>query len=404
MASNDDDDLSAVLSIEPTAAPSDDLAAVLKPDQTGTQSPSLLSTANRYAGLVNRGIVSGVTGLASVVGDPLVAGYNAIASRTGLPQSKENVTSLVNKGEAALGIPEPQNLGESLLTSGVGMAAGILTPMPLPSWLKPATSQKLLNSAWAGAMGEDASKITPDVLKSVSDRTGAVFDSVRDATPRVIDTAKVNNVLTGLDSDFQGLIGDGTTNVTDHPLVQKLINFATNPSGIVTGEQLGKLSSQLGKVATKQFTSPGGDPDLGFALSKVKDLTDDLVEQGLSPEASGAYSEARSQYRSMMQLLRSRALNVDSGDVKASTMGSFLQRTDKQGYTLGDNTAEHYEATRAMRNQNSGIPGAISKFQPAGVPIGPAAAAIYKAGLLPPAIKGAAGAYEGLQQLPDQSQ
>lgn len=397
MASSDDD-LSIVLSDKPaTTNTQDDLSAVMTANQQQSQT-STLNKIGYYAGLVNRGLMTGAGSAASLVGDPLVAGYNALAPKIGLPKSPMNVSQGVNALENKMGMPQPQNLGESLLTSGASVLGAIAVPVPLLDKLKPGTSQTLLNNSWSQAIGEDADKITSKVLNNAYNRMGDVFDAVRDETPRVLNTQKISSALSNIDEEFKGMLSDANANVTDHPLVQKFINFATDNPSSATGEQLGKLSSQLGKVSTKQFLS--GDPDLGSGLSQVKELVDDAVEQGLSPEQSQAYGAARSQYRAMSQMLRSRALNTDTGDINPSTMGSFLERTDRTGYAMGNNTADHYMMTHAMRAQNapSTVLGAVRSFQPANIPIGPIAAGAYTRGLFPPTVKGIAGAYEGLSQ------
>lgn len=405
MASSDDlaSDLEAISPTQSSQSTGNSLEDDLKaigPSASTPQVPAgILGQANRYAGLVNRGIIRGVGGVASAVGDPLVAGYNDLAGHYGWPQAKENVSGMINKAGDVLGMPEPKSLPESLVTGAASALSSMAVPIPFLDKLQPGTSQALMNKSWANAIGEDANKIKPNVLQDASDRMGQVFDSVRDATPRTLDTGKINEFLGNLDDEFKGMLGpDGTMNVTDHPLVQKLTRFANE--GTATGEQLGKLSSQLGKVATKQFVT--GDPDLGFALSQVKEVADNAVQQGLSPEASQAYGTARSQYRSMMQLLRSRSLNVDTGDVNPNTMGSFLERTDKGGYAMGGNTADHYAVTHAMRAANSPSTALsmLERTNIAGLPVGSVIAGAYKKGALPIAVKGAAGAYEGLSEQP----
>jgi hypothetical protein len=336
-----------------------------------------------------------------MVGDAGVEAYNAAAPHFGGTPVR-TPSQFLNEGLNKLGFPNPQTTAQELFTAGTGAAASMVAPANIAPWmklvdqLKPPVSQGLLNSAWSKAIGEDSTKLDTSVLQSASDRMGSVFDSVRDETPRTLDTQQINNTLGSLDEEFQGMIGDGTKNVTDHPLVQKMVNFANQ--GTATGEQLGKLSSQLGKVATKQFIS--GDPDLGSALSQVKDITDDAVQQGLSPAQQASYATARSQYRAMMQLLRSRSLNVDTGDVNPTSLGSYLQTTDRQGYAMGNNTADHYMMTHAMRGRNasSSVLNAIHGFQPAGVPVGPLAVGAWNKGLVPPVVKAAAGGGVTLDQ------
>lgn len=204
--------------------------------------------------------------------------------------------------------------------------------------------------------------------------------------------------------------GDGK--VTDHPLVQKLAGFAD--SGSATGEQLGSLSSKLGKAAVKQMTSPSGDRDLGRALYQVKDGVDDLVDQGLSPEQSAIYSQARGQYRALMQLTsRAGNLNSTTGDVNGANMASYLQRADKSGYLFNQNQSPAYAATRFAQAfkpsvSNSGTATRQLGFGdlwqiPYGVPLN-LASRLYYRGLLPNPTGAARSAIQAVPGIAEASQ
>lgn len=203
-------------------------------------------------------------------------------------------------------------------------------------------NQVTLNRAWAKAIGENADAVDSTVMARASDRLGEVFNSVRDARPRPIDATKFTDKLAGIESDFEGLIPSG---ISQHPLVSRLADFAA--AGEATGEQLGSISSKLGRAASKQMTSANGDRELGMALYRVKDYVDDLVASGLSQEEQAAYATARQQYRSLMQLT-ARVGNVNSttGNVSGANMANYLQQTDRGGFMRGQNTSDAYKATR----------------------------------------------------------
>ena len=206
-----------------------------------------------------------------------------------------------------------------------------------------ANNAAILNRSWAKAIGEDSNTVDSTTLARANDRLGEVFDSVRDARPRQIDPTEFTQQMSKIESDFEGLLPGG--GIADHKLVQRLMSYAE--SGQATGEQLGGLTSKLGKAATREMSSPGGDREMGQALYQVKDYVDDLVSKGLSPEEASNYNTARQQYRSLMQLTsRVNNVNPSTGNVSGASMASFLQKSDKQGYLYGKNQSDPYAATR----------------------------------------------------------
>ena len=202
----------------------------------------------------------------------------------------------------------------------------------------------VLNRAWAKAIGENSDTVDSTTLARANDRLGEVFNSVRDARVRQIDPDEFTKRLSSVESEFEGLLPHGTS-ITDHPLVKRLTTLAEE--GNATGEQLGSLTSKLGKAASKEMTTPMGDRDLGQALFHVKDYVDDLVSKGLEPAEQASYDAARQQYRSLMQLTsRVGNLNPNTGNVNGVSLASYLQKADKRGFLYGGNDSDAYAATR----------------------------------------------------------
>jgi hypothetical protein len=207
-----------------------------------------------------------------------------------------------------------------------------------------ANNAEVLNKAWAKAIGEDATVVDSAVMARANDRMAQVFSAVRDQTPRAIDTQKASDTLRQINLEFEGLLPNGAS-VTDNALVSRLVAYADE--GTATGEQLGSLTSKLGRAAAKQMTSAGGDRDLGLALFRVKDYVDDIVESGLSSEQAALYNTTRQQYRALMQLTaRVGNVNPNTGNVSGASIASYLQKSDKRGFLYGGNTSDAYSATR----------------------------------------------------------
>lgn len=205
-------------------------------------------------------------------------------------------------------------------------------------------NQTVLNRAWAGRIGENADTVDSSVLAAANDRLGDVFESARNPSKIVMASPEhTTGVLNGIDTDFEGLLPQGS--IRAHPLVSQLESLTG--SGAINGEQLGQLSSKLGRAAAKEMTGPAGDRDTGQALFQVKDHVDDLLQSTLSGQEAADYAAARGQYRGLMQLTsRVGNLNSTTGNVSGPNMANYLQQSDKRGYLFGGNDTDAYNAVR----------------------------------------------------------
>lgn len=209
-----------------------------------------------------------------------------------------------------------------------------------------AQNQELINRRVAESIGEKANVVDGDVLARAHDRIGRVYDMVADKTPRKIETDKFLQSLGNVESNFEGMLfANGKPySVMDHPLASRLFKYAEN--GEATGAQLQDLASKLGKAARGQM-SGNGDRQLGMALSEVKNLADDLLEQGLNGKTKALFSQARSQYRNAMMIeSRVGVLNPSNGNVSGASLANVLQQQDKAGFLRNGNTSPMYDAAR----------------------------------------------------------
>lgn len=211
-----------------------------------------------------------------------------------------------------------------------------------------ANNAKALNRATAKELGEKSDVVDSNVLARANERLGAVFEGVRDETPRNIDPRRFVEKFQAINDEFEGLL---PKNISSNDLVKKLQMFAEK--GSATGHQLGNLSSKLGKAAHKEMTSAQGDRELGQALGQVKEYVDDLVEQGLKGKQLSTYQDARTQYRTFLSLLKPGVTNTATGDVSGLTLANVLARTDKYGYLLGKNQSDMYNAARFAQANRS---------------------------------------------------
>lgn len=204
-----------------------------------------------------------------------------------------------------------------------------------------AGNARVLNRAAAAAIGETSDVLDDAVLSRAADRIGDVYDDIADDVARPIEPRGFVEFYSGIKDDVRGLV-DGFDN---NPLVNDVARFAQD--GTATGRQLQSLASKLGKAAYKNMSTPSGDRDMGIALYRVKDYVDDLLAQGLSPERSTAFNEARGQYRNLMLLTqRTGVVNPSTGNVSGRSLANVLQSKDKRGYLYGANQTPMYDAAR----------------------------------------------------------
>jgi hypothetical protein len=203
-------------------------------------------------------------------------------------------------------------------------------------------NQNILDSLVSSTIGE---KNKPDsaTLGAAYERLGQNFDKFRDASRvSIVDPTATRNVVDQVDNDFAGLVNG---KVSDNALVKRLVSLTD--SGSVNNEQLGSLSSKLGKLAYKQMSTPSGDRDLGQAIYQIKDHVDDLVGASLSPEEQTAYAATRQQYKNLMTLVsRTNIVNPSTGNVNPVALANKLQSADKSGFTFGKNQSDLYNAVR----------------------------------------------------------
>jgi hypothetical protein len=211
-----------------------------------------------------------------------------------------------------------------------------------------ASNNSTLNRIWASGIGEDSPTLDSVTLGNAAHRIGQVYEGVKGQGPVPIDPDLFLGKLAQTESDYQGLIGDGTKSITDHPLVKRFMNNAVN--GSATTEQLSDLASKLREASYNQMTSRSGDNQLGMALGDVKEHVDDVLANGLRdsgrPDLADALNTARGQYRNLMLLTGRNVVNPSSGNANGRALASLLQQKDRSGFLFGNNHTPMYDAAR----------------------------------------------------------
>lgn len=333
------------------------------------------------------GNVAALAPTAMIPGANTVAGAGVTGGLLGLLQPStstgETVTnSLLGVGGGALGQKVANAIGrtaansQSALTlgqqrsaqagAGLGMrltpgkASGSAALQKLEAGLEssPLTSsgfdaikeanQKALNKAAAKAIGETADELSTPILSRAEQRIGSVFQSVADKTKVQLDPVALGSRLKTIADDADGMLM-GNADLASNGLWKRLDSFV-NDQGGATREQLRALSSNLGKAAKQNMTSPNGDRALGDALFSAQEVVEDAIVGTLSGAEKAAYQEARGQYKNLMNLTtRTNVVNPSSGNVSGRNLANSLMGKDKGGFTMGKNTSDMYNAARFVQ-------------------------------------------------------
>ena len=315
-------------------------------------------------------IAEGLSTIVAGAGAPIAAtqlGMPLLASALNGPQATSSLGQFTSNATLAPinFVSKPSNLtpaqqiaAENGSTLGMkltpGMRTGSKPLMQLEAKLEssPWTSgpaealrqnnQDILDSVVSSTIGEN-SKPDAATLGAAYERLGQNFDKFRNASRvSIVDPETTRSLVDQVDNDFAGLVSG---KVSDNPLVQRLVSLTD--SGSVNNEQLGSLSSKLGRLAYKQMSTPNGDRDLGQAIYQIKDHVDDLLGAGLSPEEQAAYATTRQQYKNLMTLVsRTNIVNPSTGNVNPVALANKLQSADRTGFTFGQNQSDVYNAVR----------------------------------------------------------
>jgi hypothetical protein len=256
-----------------------------------------------------------------------------------------------------LGAIQPTVAGESrALNTGVGVGMGVAGKYvgdAASNWITQRAQQPFLgwnlnsgNQAAEQAVGSSASKLDQDALAETSKRLGGIFNAARSPDVKIPMPELEGATANAISSASSGLNGSSRAALEANPEIADLMTHIAN--GGANAQQLGLISSNLGKAASGEMASKQGDRALGQALFAVKEHVDDLIGGSITdPALKAAYDAARPQWRTLSTLVnRPTLLNSSTGDVNLRNLGNYLQKYDKGGYAYGGNSSPLYEAAR----------------------------------------------------------
>jgi hypothetical protein len=403
-----------------------DLSPPPQPQDTGDDFEAAMGESSpktlRESGIILKGMIKGgastVTAPVDLANAIKSHAYNWVRQQFGLEEDKDKPTNygdLVNNGLTAAGFPQAKGLQENALETTAGVAGGALAGQAIPNlagsarlsynrFAGPAggVNQEVVDTLAARKLGEEAPKLTPQVMDSAGARIKGVLDDVRG------DSRIIMNHPDAVNSQIFALAGEHTptdSRLLKNDFIQRLSDEFND--GAATAKELGNISSGLGREAANKAAT---DWPLAQGLFKAKDYTESLISEGLTGAEKQAYDQAREQYKWLAKFQEPGMVNRGSGKVDPVKLATNLEKEDPNGFSGGGsggiNTEPLYQVLRQVQGSDGTAMPAIyhnkiAMVARAAARLGPGAAQyVVQKGLLPGlrAVVNQPGFMEGLGQ------
>ncbi|MGB5686270.1 MAG: hypothetical protein WBM35_10680, partial [Candidatus Electrothrix sp.] len=274
-------------------------------------------------------------------GTAMGAGFSKLGDVIGSVFARPSSSQRVVEGISEVAARAEKKAGKRLLTKaqrldsdmGRRIEAGLET-LPVAGGATKnikAGFQDELNSAAARSIGQDAEKLTPDVVQTAKEQISDMFNmAIKDKTIPV-SNKMIDNLVNVIDN-YTGVPG-GNNSVKK--IGEELFNELDAP---ITAERYQRLSSFFGKKI--KTAAKAGDGETLQALWEIKDSLDDMVSDSLGPEVLGEFKDARAMYKNLMALTKNRhVINPATGDVSGKRLFGELSKQGNAtnvGGELGD--------------------------------------------------------------------
>jgi hypothetical protein len=195
--------------------------------------------------------------------------------------------------------------------------------------------QAAFNRAVSNTFGEDADRITPDVMDAARKRLGQTFESVANRVPNIpLDQSLIGDLVsTGRDAQ-QVLQPQEMA-----PLKAQLINIANayGKNGGITGDQylaLTRANAPLDRLMKND------NSNISFYARQIREALDDSMQRGAPPDVASDLATARAQYHAL-KTVEPVAAKATTGDVSpALLLGAVRNNYGNVAYGGGGDLAE----------------------------------------------------------------
>lgn len=184
-----------------------------------------------------------------------------------------------------------------------------------------ADTQAAFNRAASNKIGENATKLTPQVMNNAKARIGSMFDSVAANTSIHADT-QFDNDLLGVVSQAQnsGMTADELRPI--NKIFDSILDAVDPNTRTIDGsayQTLTRSNTPFGKA----LANP--NPNISSVAGEIKDALDDALGRSASPNDLQTFQDAKSQWRNLRTIEGNVAQN--GGNVSAGRLASDLNNS-----------------------------------------------------------------------------
>lgn len=314
--------------------------APIAPGASAFRSTLLRGVAPTATSALAAPAISGAAGQlgTDVTGDPLV-GMAAAAA----PGLATKIPSML--GNRFLGAVEPETAALARMARdqyGIPVNAGQISESPGLRFTASASSrlpfsgaegavadqQTAFNRAISHTLGEDAPKITPNVMQSARTRLGNEFDTVAQGTTIHADPQFATDLHQTL-TDAAGVLGPGQIGPLKSQ-VFRILDTVDPGTRTITGESYQALTRKGTPLDRLQSSA---DPNVAHYAGQIRNALDDAMQRSAPPDLAERLQTARSQYKAM-KTVEDLVEKSPTGDMSpALLMGAVRKSYGNMAYT-----------------------------------------------------------------------
>lgn len=275
---------------------------------------------------------SGAVGAAVGAAAPVVGRALGVVGNKVLGSSDPAVNALAAKAES-MGIPIrfPQT-SDSPFVAKLSQMAGKLPGSGMD--VLHGEQQTAFNRAVSNTFGENADRITPDVMASAKKRIGGEFDTVAKNSTIKFDSA-LGTDLHDILHEAGSTLADSETKIL-HKQVGNILDRVTG-AGEIEGPTYQALTR---KGAPLERAMNSSDPNVRHYAGRVKEALDDALERSAPADMVGKLKTARGQYKAM-KTIEDLSEKSPTGDISpALLMNPVRQSYGNMAYGGGGQLAD----------------------------------------------------------------
>lgn len=238
--------------------------------------------------------------------------------------------------------PQDAALASIARNNGIDLAPGQLSKSPFVRYLysqlknlpfsgmgsEAEGQQSAFNRAVSQTFGEDAEKITPDVLNSAKTRIGGVMNNIEGNNAVNLDNNAINR-LAQIESDAHSSLTDQEFGVVKKQLDGVMRNLQAG--GSISGTTYGNL---IGKGSPLDVAANSPNSSIANFAGQIKETLRDSLQGSLSKDDLAAYQNARGQYKAL-KTVEPLTLRADSsggvspatGDISPASLRGAVNRS-----------------------------------------------------------------------------